>query len=265
MFLLVLHVCLSFLNGPPVSDKISLLKHIEGKVSSITSDQLQNLYVLKNDVLEKYDANGKFLYSYSDNTLGRIDFVDASDPMKTLVFYKAFPEFLILDNTLTVSGPGVPLQQYGLEQVSLACTSYDRGYWFYNPANLELVHLTSDDLVANKTTGNISSLLNEAIHPNFLVEQNNRVFLNDSAQGVLVFDIYGAYYKTIPIKGLNQFQVSADQIIYLQDKSIRTYNFRSLSEDVMPLSDPAALAIRVEKERLYILTDKGVDIYAVKQ
>jgi ligand-binding sensor domain-containing protein len=132
-------------------------------------------------------------------------------------------------------------------------------------ANFELVHLTSDDLVANKSTGNISSILSETIQPNFLVEQNNRVFLNDSVRGILVFDIYGAYYKTIPIKGLSQFQVSADQIIYFQDKSIRTYNFKNLTEEVIQVSDPSAISIRVEKERLYILTDKGVDIYMVKQ
>jgi hypothetical protein len=243
--------------------RLVLLKHIEGKASGIASDQLQNLYVVKNDVLEKYDASGKFLFSYSDNTLGRIDFVDPSDPMKVLVLYKAFPQFLILDNTLSVSAAGVPLQQYGLEQANLVCISHDRGYWLYNPANMELLHLTADDLVQNKSTGNISQLLNIIIHPNFLTEQNNRVFLNDPETGILIFDNYGAYYKTVPIKGLSEFQVNGEQIFYLQGGNIKTYNYKNLTEESELLPDTNVKALRIEKERLFILTDKGVDIYSI--
>jgi hypothetical protein len=242
----------------------TLLKHIDGKINSITSDRLQNLYLVKNDVLEKYDANGTFLFSYSLSTLGQIDFVDAGDPMKPLVFYKSFASFMVLDNTLTPSGDPVALEQYGLEQVNLACTSYDRGFWCYNPANMELLHLNADDLVQNITTGNISQILNEAIHPNFLTEQNNKVFLNDPALGILVFDIYGGYYKTIPIKSLNRFQISGDQVIYFSAKQIMTYNFKTLIESSLPVPDSTATAVRIEKERLFILNDKGVDIYSAK-
>ncbi len=242
----------------------TLLKHIDGKINSITSDQLQNLYLIKNDVLEKYDANGKFLFSFSLSTLGPIDFVDAGDPMKPLVFYKTFASFMILDNTLTPSGDPVALEQYGLEQVNLACTSYDKGYWCYNPANMELLHLNAEDLVQNKTTGNISQVLGLAIHPNYLTEQNNRVFLNDPDLGILVFDIYGAYYKTIPIKALSRFQISGDEVIYYANKMIRTYNFKTLMDGSLSVPDTTASAVRVEKGRLFILNEKGVDIYSAK-
>jgi hypothetical protein len=252
--------CTSFL---PPAPGVVMLKHIDGKASGIASDQLQNLYVIKNDVLEKYDESGKFLFSYSNNTLGRIDFVDPSDPMKVLVLYKAFPQFLILDNTLSESAAGVPLQQYGLEQVNLVCTSHDRGYWVYNPANMELLHLSADDLVQNKSTGNISQLLNLEIHPNFLTEQNNRVFLNDPQSGILVFDNYGTYYKTVPLKGLNEFQVNGELIFYLQGNTIRTYNYRNLSEESTLLPDTNVRSMRIEKERLFILNSKGVDIYSI--
>jgi hypothetical protein len=242
----------------------SLLKHIEGKALSISSDELGNLFILRTDVLEKYDANGKFLFTYSANKLGTIDYVDPADPMKTVVFYKSIPEFVVLDNTLTPAGEGVLLDQLGLEQVSLACISYDKGFWLYNAANMELLHMASEDLSLNRKTGNISQMLNINLEPNFLLEQNNHVFLNDPKAGILVFDMYGAYYKTIPIHGLSRFQVSADKIIYFANKRICTYNFKTLAEESFPVPDITAISIRVEKERLFVQTEKGVDIFAMK-
>jgi energy-coupling factor transporter ATP-binding protein EcfA2 len=254
---------LLFLLTPPAGEKTTLIKHLAGKITAISSDELQNLYLIKNEVLEKYDAQGNFLYSYSDNTAGPISFVDPADPMKALVFYRTFAQFVVLDNTLTISGPPVPLQNYGYEQVTLGCTSYDKGYWFYNPANFEMIHMTAADLIVDKTTGNISQLLGESIHPNYLLEQNNRVFLNDPEKGIFVFDIYGAYYKTIPIKGLSQFQVSGEKVIYLEGKKINTYNFKTLVQDIVSLPDSTATSIRIEKERMFLLNAKGVDVYRV--
>jgi hypothetical protein len=264
MPLCFIHLLLCAFLGVSNPGETTLLKHIDGKINFIASDELQNLYLVKNDVLEKYDGNGKMLYSYSLSTLGPIDAVDATDPMKPLVFYKTFASFVVLDNTLTPSGDPVALETYGLEQVNLACTSYDRGFWCYNPANMELLHLNAEDLAQNKKSGNISQMLNEAIHPNYLTEQNNRVFLNDPDVGILVFDMYGAYYKTIPIKALPRFQIKGEQVIYLSAGKIMAYNFKTLTESSIPLPDSTATGLRIEKERLFILNDKGVDIYAVK-
>jgi hypothetical protein len=241
-----------------------LLKHIDGKVSTIASDELQNLYLVKSDVLEKYDLDGKYLCSYNDNTLGPLTSVDAGDPMKVMVFYRPFEQFVLLDNTLTVTGDPVSLENYGYEQVSLACMSYDKGYWFYNPANLELVHMSVADLSIDKTTGNISQLVNLSIKPNFLLEQNNKVFLNDPENGIFLFDIYGTYYKTVGIKGLNQFQVNGDKIIYLENKVLKTYNIKTFQEDTIPLPDSTVVSVRIEKQRLFVQNSKGVDIYEVK-
>jgi hypothetical protein len=262
LFLLRLYLILCL----PLADGLhtKLIRHLDGKVSSIGSDELQNLYIVKSDVLEKYDLDGKFLYSYNDNTLGPVSSVDAADPMKVLVYYRPLEQFVILDNTLSITADPVPLANFGYEQVSLACMSYDKGYWLYNPGNLELVHMAASDLSVNKSTGNISQLVHLPIKPNFLLEQNNKVFLNDPDIGILVFDIYGAYYKTIVIKGLTQFQVDGEKIIYLEGKQLKTYNTKTLVDETLSLPDSSAVAIRVEKERMFIQTPAGVDIYEVK-
>jgi hypothetical protein len=250
----------------PLSGGVQLqfLKHLDGKVTSIASDELQNLYLIKGEIIEKYDLDGKYLCSYSNNTLGPVTSVDAGDPMKVLVFYRPFEQFAVLDNTLTLTADPVPLQDMGYEQVSLACMSYDKGYWFYNPGNLELVHLAAADLSMNKATGNIAQLIHSSLTPNFLLEQNNKVFLNDPASGIHVFDIYGAYYKTVNIKGLSQFQVNGDKIIYQENKNLITYNFKTMTEESMTLPDSTAQSVRIEKERLFVQNAEGVDIYLVK-
>ncbi|MFI5151083.1 MAG: hypothetical protein ACHQRM_15215 [Bacteroidia bacterium] len=244
--------------------KTKLIKHLEGKFSSIASDELQNLYLVKAGVIEKYDPDGKLLYSFSNNTLGPVTSVDAADPMKILVFYGPYVQFAILDNTLSLTADPVQLQNFGYEQVSLACISYDKGYWLYNPGNFELIHMSASDLAVNKSTGNIPQLTHKPLAPNFLLEQNNKVFLNDPAQGILVFDSYGTYYKTVVINGLDQFQVNGDKIIYLQKKNLMTYDYKTLVEETIPLPDSTVQRVRIEKERLFIQNPEGVDIYEVK-
>jgi glycosyltransferase involved in cell wall biosynthesis len=61
-------------------------------------------------------------------------------------------------------------------------------------------------------------------------------FVEDGKTGILVFDRYGTYLKTIPFKNLNSFQVFNDKIIYQPNDSIlKTYNIRTIEETSMKL------------------------------
>src|ERR1700690_3966530 len=80
-----------------------LQQTIPAKADQITTDQLGNFYIIKNDVLEKYDLKGALTKTYNNKTFGKIDLVDASNPMKVLLFYKNFSQIVFLDNTLSLN------------------------------------------------------------------------------------------------------------------------------------------------------------------
>lgn len=246
----------------PGDSKFTLIKSVPASSTFLTTDNLQNSYLTKRNILEKYDSEGSLIKTFSNKNMGDISFVDAHDPLKLLLFYRSFQQIIFTDNMLAPSGNTISLDALGYNQVSLACTSHNNGFWIYSQQNFELVRF-DQSLQKTQQTGNIIQLAGMQINPNFLTEQNNMVFLNDSAKGILVFDIYGTYNKTIPLKGLLRFQVSNDEILYLSSNKLKSYNMKTLEESELLLPSSEILDARTEKEKLYLLKQKSLDIYSV--
>ena len=244
-----------------VSDHFTLDKSISQKGTSITSDNLGNIYIVLHDQLFKYDLGGTFLKSYSNKTLGNITTVDVSDPLKILVFYKDFSKVVFLDNTLSIKKDAISLTDVGFDQAVLACTSYESGFWIFDQPSTKLIRY-DNNLQQSNQSENISQMTGKEIHPSHLAEYNNLVYLSDTTNGVFVFDRYGTYFKTIPITGINSFQIQADQLLYLKARKLISYNIKSFSETTIDLPVKEPMAIRVMQNKLIILYYEGVNIYS---
>ncbi|MFH1005535.1 MAG: hypothetical protein V1781_08625 [Bacteroidota bacterium] len=242
--------------------KFSLVKSIPLTSSFFTTDNIKNTYIIRNNTIEKYDNEGNALKNYSNKNLGEITSLDASNSLKILVFYKNFLHLLFLDNTLSQNGNSISLESLGYNQVSLISSSHNNGFWLYNQQNSELVRF-NQSLQITHQTGNITQLIGSEINPVFLTEQNNKVFLNDTQTGILVFDIYGTYYKTIPIKNIKHFQISNDDIFFYKNNKLNNYNMKTLEQSEMTLPDSSAIDVRIEKENLFLLKQKSLDIYTL--
>ena len=231
---------------------------IEFKGKAFTTDQTGSYYEIYPNQIIKIGKNGQRQFSYSNNILGEISSVDVSNPMKIVVFFRDFSKIVILDNTLSEQGGALDLNEVSLEETSLVCTSYNNGIWYYNPLKFQLTRLEHSTKNVN-ISANISNILNINVQPNFLVEFNNRLYLNDSINGVLVFDIYGTYLKTIPIFGLTTFQVKEKFLLYVnQAGQIETYDFFTLEKSVYkPLQYSMVKTVRIENKTIYIVNLKN--------
>ena len=233
---------------------------IKNKFDYFTTDPQGAVYLIKKDVLEKYNSDGKLIKTYSNKNLGNISSVDASNPLRVILFYKDFQQIVFLDNTLSQNGSPLLLQNIGVEQASLACSSNNNGLWIFDSNNFELKRFDGN-LQKTASTGNIARMQNISLSVNYIIENNNMIFLNDLETGILTFDIFGTYRNTIPLKGLSSFQVNEDFITYFSDKKLKVYNRKAMEETNYPTPDSTALNTRIEKNLIYIQKENSLNIF----
>lgn len=259
----ILYILLFIATSGFSQSNFKLISTIDVQADFFTTDNQSNVYVVKGNELQKYNKAGKLLYKYSNKNFGNIDFVDASNMMRLLVFYKNFLQVVFLDNTLSLNGEPVSLDKMDFQQTQLVCSSYNNGIWLYDQQNLELVRLTQL-LEKNIQTGNLSLLLNFGLQPNSLLEYDNKVYLNNPSTGILVFDIYGTYYKTIPIKNVAHFQPITDWIYFLLDKKIMAYNLKTTEEKGFEIPKTDLINFRLETGVLILQNSHSINLYSAQ-
>ena len=243
-------------------DGVKMVRTIGMQAQSISCDPLGNIYVIKNHELFKYDNEGNLLYTFNNYLSGNIYSVDASDPFKILVFYKDFSQVDILDNTLSYTADPILLQVYNLEQATLVCRSYNNGIWVYDSQIFELIRINEQMEVSDRT-GNISQVTGTDVDPNFLVEADNMLYLNDPESGIMVFDKYGTYFRTYPFTGLNSFQVFDGKIMYAEDNMLKIYDIQKMLESSIgqPIEEAADIKLIAEPSPRRLLVYNKTHFY----
>ncbi|MES2761503.1 MAG: hypothetical protein V4677_04830 [Bacteroidota bacterium] len=218
--------------------------------SRIEIDGFGNIYVITDHEIVKYSATGNLQKKFSTKRYGRIDFVDAMNPLKVLVYYKEFQQLIFLDNQLTESSNMISLETLGYEQASLVCSSSNNSFWIFDKQNNELLRFDAD-LKPLVKTGNLKRILDIDIKPNFMQEHNNYVYVNCPIEGILVFDIYGTFYKTIPLKNLKEFNVVNNDVFYFENNTLKQYQSQSFNTIEKQFPDTLVKTVYWQNEHFY--------------
>lgn len=246
-------ICLSFVKDEPNT------KCIKTKFDYFTTDNIGNSYLVNGDELRKYSPKGELLKIFSNKKLGKITSIDATNPLRILVFYKEQSQLVILDSQLSSNGNSIDLLSLSLEQSDIVCTSFNNGIWLFNRQNNELVRLSSN-LEKLVSTGNLNALLNIELSPDFMIESGSYLYLNNGKDGILVFDIYGTYYKTISLFQLNHFQIKENSLIYYKDSVLYNYDIKLLSVKDSLFPKPFPKDVRIENNRFYSMYSDSLRI-----
>lgn len=207
---------------------------IRTKLDYFTADNIGYIYTVKEDELVKYLASGKLFARYSNLKLGNITTVDATNPLKLVLYYRDFQQIVFLDNQLSLNSEVVMLENLGYTQADLVCASANNSFWIYNKQNNELLRFDQNSKKI-AFTGNLKQLLQADLSPNFMIEHNGYLFLNCPETGIYVFDQFGAFSKIISIKGLKQFQMDETIIYYQRDSNFCSYNYKLFEEACVAL------------------------------
>ena len=245
-----------------VSDEYKLINSIPfSNATFITSDKLGNVYVVIENQLLQFDPRGKPLANYSETNLGSLQYVDAGNPMKILLFYPDFARIIILDSKLSPQST-IDLRTLNINQPIVACNSKEDGYWVYDREDDQLKKIDLNLQIVQQS-GNLTQQVGYQMQPTLMTEENGLVYINNPSNGILVFDRFGTYYKTIPYPNLKNFQVIENDVLFINNNKLLRYDSKTIEEKqiLLPYKD-SIVSARIEQHQLYLLTSDSLNFYS---
>lgn len=247
------------------AQEYQFITRIDTVAKIATVDNLGNLFVVtpKSELL-KFNPQGKFLWNYTNKSYGEISQLDVTDPLRVILYYQAYQQVVVLNNNLSEISKYTFNQNPEL-QISLIASSNNNGFWAYDQINRELRKL-SNYFVDDLKSGNIYQRNGFDMHANFMLTDDQQVYINDTTAGVRIFDRYANFIKTAVIFPEKGFDVDGSNIYFTQDNKLLAYNY--LTFELKGVALPDSLAFKKASfrfNRLIVLREKDITLWAVKK
>ncbi|MGB6048293.1 MAG: hypothetical protein WBG34_11910 [Flavobacteriales bacterium] len=239
---------------------------VEGPIDLFTTDELGNLYTVRGNDLDLFNRQGEHVAHNSLNAFGLISRIDAYSSMKPMIFSRNQGQLALLDNTLSTQGGFMDLSRNGYPQVTLVCTGVQGRFWFFDERDMALMRVDGKlKQIAN--TGRLDQLLSFTPQPTYMEEADNRLYMVDPKHGVLVFDLFGTFVRTLPIHGVDRIQVREGFLWYVNEGQLERYDLRAFTTEMVDWpqgnSTVEVLSARIEHGRLYRQTPDGIRVSSI--
>jgi hypothetical protein len=230
-------------------------KTLEVKADKVYADPTGFLYLIQADNITKTDLQGKTLYTYSNKVLGPVTTMDIGLTLRPIIFYAEQPALVFTDNTISQQNSKVNYLQDNLPgQITLVANSYfNNSIWAYDRQNFKLLRL-NQQLKPEVETQNLAVLLNlKQLDPTSMQEKSDRLYINNPSSGILVFDVFGTYYKSIPEQNIMHFQVEGNLLWYLKEDKLFHFNLTTFKHSEAELNRSDITWFSIAKDQLFIL------------
>jgi len=242
------------------------VRTVFGDIVAFTVDNLDNIYLLNSDnQIKKINSNGDSVAIFNDvKKFGQATLIDVSNPLKVLLFYKDFATIVTLDRFFNIRNT-IDLRKQNILQARAIGQSYDNKVWVYDEFENKLKKIDEDGKLLLETP-DFRQIFGQALMPQKIFDEDQYVYLYDSAQAVFVFDYYGALKNKIMIKDWNNFKVVGKYIFGSMGKQLFRYDIRSLRLDEwrMPSELMDSKSFNFSGSRLYALRKDRLEIYSFR-
>jgi len=221
LFLLTAHLVVG-----QTADSFPPALHINVSARFATADHLGNIYLInaRNDI-EKYAPSGRLVAQFSTSRLGVPAYIDATNPLKIAVWYPSYGSIVLLDRTMTELGV-LNLINAGFPEVRVIAASQDGNFWIYDELAFKLRKVTADGTPLFESPS-LQQALDHRPVPMAIRDDGNRVFMSDTIQGLLLFDVYAQYQRTVLHQQLTDFQIIGNNVVYLDKADLKSIDLRT--------------------------------------
>ncbi|MCS6929562.1 MAG: hypothetical protein NZM43_08715 [Saprospiraceae bacterium] len=245
------------------SDSLFLLKTLPVQARFAVTDNLGNLYLItRQNAIEKYNREGRLLTRYSTNRFGSAAAIDATNPMKIIVWYADARVAAFFDRNLTPLSE-LNLIQAGYPEVRTVAAAADGNLWIYDEVAFQLKKISPEGVLLAESQ-RLNALLSERVSLENLHDDGNTVHAFAPRIGLLSFDAYAQFRQRRILGDAKTCTATSAQAICLTESSLLLLDFLRLSEQRLPL--PPAVAgqratVWLSAERLLVQNPLQLEIW----
>jgi hypothetical protein len=201
-----------------------LVRSFEGDIADVAVDHLDQLYFISSQgQVKKLSPAGDSLAVYNGlRQYGNLFSIDVSNPLRPLLFYRDYATVVLLDRFLAPIA-SINLKKYNVLQPAAAGLSYDNNIWVFDEWDNKLKRINEAGTILLETP-DFRTAFAEPLRPQQIISDNGFVYLADTLRGIYVFDNYGAFKKSIPVKGWNSLWIKSNNVITISRDQLLLYN-----------------------------------------
>lgn len=242
------------------------IKQIDYPISSFAVDNLGELYIINIDnQLKKFNEKGDSIGVFNQVTkFGKLSYVEAQNPWKTILFYKDFSTIVLLDRYLDVL-TSINLPQNNIFQVQAVTTSYDNNIWLYDEQENKLKKIDDQGNTIFESV-DFRLLFDSAPDPKKIIDNNGYVYLYDPEKGLYIFDYYGSFKSKLTFLHWKDIAVVDKQVYGFDNDNFYHYTppYPDIKSGSLPPSMQNTEAIKVNNHKLYVLKNQQLQIYSLQ-
>ncbi len=228
------------------------------------SDPIGNVYIIKNNNLRKFGLDHTQVADYTNPFLGNIHSIDVSDPLRILLYFKDHNQIIWVDNFLSEILSPIWLDVLGVDQALLVCSSNQGGFWIFNGLNNQLQYFDVNLQFVHESIS-LNSLTGPDIQPTYLVEKSRMVYLNVPGFGILIFDRFGNYSKTIALDIPAEFQVTDQNLYYFKEGDLHSYDMQTTGSGLLQLpEEDGFVKVELQPDFLYLFSHQAYSVYKIR-
>ena len=219
--------------------------------SDLKVDVNGTLYAIHGSVLTKLRPDNELMLTYDALQYGDITSIDVDNPLKIMLFYRDAAKIVFLDDKLTPIIEPLDLLAHNWQSITLATYVTDNHLWLYDNSTQELIEV---DFHLNELSR--TRLLLDDFSPTQIFSLREReLVMNNPSTGVVFFDAFGTYLKTISLPTEGEVQVDNSFIHYIEDRHLLSYNYRNLSQNFVKELPFVTKKFALSRQYLYFLTE----------
>jgi len=259
-------VAIPLVAKPQSDSAFQFIKTIKGSFTYFNVDNLDNVYLItKNNQLKKLNANGDSVAVFNDvKKYGNPDYVDVTNPLKSLLYYKNYSTVVVLDRLLTQRNT-INLRKQNIFYVNNVTLSYDNYMWIFDEEDYRLKKIDEEGKLLQSST-DWRMLFDTVPAPVKIIDRDNFVYLYDPAKGFYIFDYYGGFKNRLAFLNWTNVEVNGTTVYGFEETKLYSYQLKSLQlkEYKLPAFFGKFISIKAMNGLVYLLNENGLDIYQIK-